>query len=176
VSVEFEVRLGVRTVPKAQLFRDLSAAVRSAILVDSVPSWETGLDSDDVIGSGDDTFRLELGPDAVIQCRCYTVGPEDAFGEDGGWWVCFSVVLRTPESFLLMIFASACLGQVAGTQVLDDSGFFGRGRWLKPADLLAVVATSARLPFADAARLVCASLGVSFESGGDLPDGSALTT
>lgn len=162
MSVELEVRLGVGAVPKEQFLRVLSDVLRGTWHMDSVPSWEADADSGGMIGGGDSAFRLELGSNAAIEGRCYTVGPEDALGEEGGWWVCFSVVLRTPESFLLMLLASACLGQAAKTQVLDDSGFFGRARWLKPVDLLAVAKSSAGLPFAEAARMLCGSLGVSF--------------
>ena len=162
MSVELEIRLGVGAVSRVQFLCVLSDAVRRAFVVDSVPSWEANLDRGGVIGGEDNVFELELGTDAAIEGRCYTIGPEDMHGEDGGWWVCFSVILRTPESFLLLLLASACLGRIAGAQVLDESGLCGQGRWLSPADLLAATEASAGLSFADAARSLCKRLGVSF--------------
>lgn len=158
MSIELQLRLGSDVVPKAALFQALSDALRGTFAVEGLPSWEASPTGGATLGRTEEAFQLTVGTDAQVEVRCHSIGSEETFGFDGGWWVCVSVALRTPESKLLMLLASACLARVAGTGVFDESAMFGLGQTPAPEDLLALVGRWKGTPFSEAARFLDLSM------------------
>jgi hypothetical protein len=110
------------------------------------------------LGGASSGFRLALDENGEVQVLCYSIGPEEAFGEDGGWWVCVSVLIRSPKSTVLLIVTAACLAKMTETQVVDESLLLGRGHSLRPETLLEIVGSSTELSLEDAAANVVAAI------------------
>lgn len=162
MSVELAIRLGDKTVSKTEFLAALSGTLKD--LFKEVPSltWTDEGAGDAVLGGSATSFSIECGVDAKIEVQSSTIGSEETWGEDGGWWVTLSIWIRSSESFLLLLGASGCLGQKSASEVVDEAGLLKRGRWVKPAEVFAIAEEGRGLPFAEAARVVCARLGVTF--------------
>lgn len=146
--------MGSTSIPVEQFVAVVSIEVRRLFSNGVSPSWPNWVAPGDLTGAlGSEATSLDLALDeaTVVQVLAYSAGAESDLGPDGGWWVCFSVGFRSPESKLLMVIAAACLARLAGTSVLDESSILGKGRQIPPACLLELAATNVGSSFEEVA-------------------------
>jgi hypothetical protein len=159
LSIELQVRLGRQVVTRALLFRDLSLELRRLFVLRDQPSWESDAPATGTLGADSATFDLRLGTEAEISVLSHSAGSEETLGEDGGFWVVFTVVIRSHPSELLMLLASMSLARIVGCSVLDESEICRRGRWVTPEEIEAIVSLRSGLPFDEASEVISSDLG-----------------
>jgi hypothetical protein len=70
-----------------------------------------------------------------VQCAFNMAGTEESLGFDGGWWAYISPIQRGSASLQLMTIAAACLAEIAGSDVVDESGLLGEERFVSSAEI-----------------------------------------
>lgn len=160
MSIELEVRLGEKEFALSALWSLLSDRV--SILVTDEPhlSFSPTQDVDTTIGRGAHSFYVRAAA-AELFVICTTIGPEDKWHDQGGWWLTMSVTMRTMESLLLLILVSSCVAEIIDAPIVDESGILGNGMTVPAADVFSMLDLGRKLHFAEAAQLIGTRLGVS---------------
>jgi hypothetical protein len=153
MSVELEVRLGAKVVPMSEVLKAIADELEARFSRDEERrlTWNVSEGSLAVLGAGPGVGRLGVSDDAVVEVRTYSVGTDDELAEDGGWWVSFSAVVRSPDTICLMLIAAACLARLVSAQVLDESLLMKQRRWVLPESMLGRIGTSDVLSFSETA-------------------------
>jgi hypothetical protein len=154
MSVELEVRLGSATVGVSTFVESVATELRARFSKhegDTWPALMTGKDLPELLGGEPCAFLLEMAEGASIEVRSYCVGTTEDFGEDGGWWVSLTAVIRSPETFYLMRLAAACLAKLSAQLVLDEASRLGSDRWIEPDKVLDTLGTNESQSFKEAA-------------------------
>lgn len=161
MSIDLGVKLGTKTVHRAEYLSALSLILQTAFSVRAADIVLSDNGAAESIGLRDFLVRIDVERDACISISVSSIGTEEEYGEDGGWWATLEVELRTEESVLLLALASACLARSFGTSVLDDSGLFKRDRFVESEWLLSVALASSGVPFSESAHRFCQQFGLS---------------
>jgi hypothetical protein len=152
VSVELEVKLRSKEVSVHELVSIVSAELRARFPLDAHPSWPSWMEPETlqgVLGGAKRFLNLGFANDTSMQLLVLSIGDEEVYGEDGGWWVSISPIIRTPQSYCLMMLTAACLARLTQVDVLDDARFLDSSRWISPEVLLTMVGGSKNLCFAE---------------------------
>lgn len=162
MSIELEVKLGTRTISR-QSYRDSVAEEwRSRFPSDPIAYASAGPSESSVLGGSAAVFSFAVGDRALIECTCYSAGPVELLGEDGGWWVTHTVVHRTPESFMLMLIACVCMARALEASILDESCLLGKQRYVQYSEVLSELEQVSGKPLARASREICERFDMGF--------------
>jgi hypothetical protein len=162
MSVELDVKLGDRVIPKGDFLECLSRTTRDLFSCAEIPSWELEQIQVEGIGCEPTVFNLAIGDFAEIQCMCYSAGSEDDLGYEGGWWLGVSVLSRNPNSFLLMLITAICIANLAETEIVDDANLLSANRTIEPSAILSVIGGERNRSIVDVAKSVSKAYGRKF--------------
>jgi hypothetical protein len=154
VSVELEVRMGSAVVAARVLVDEVSRML--AELFPGVPTASLGPvgDSSEVIGGTSAVARVVLNEAAEVEVLCHSAGNEAALGVDGGWWATVSVVVRSPQSVLLLAITAASLARLAGAAIVDASAILRIGHHFAAETVFSLVGASMGSSFEEAAEVL----------------------
>jgi hypothetical protein len=162
MSIELEVRVDTRSIRKKVLFLELSKIMREKFECGLDFSWEREHPESETIVCEPSVFHLAIGNIAEVQCFCYTAGSEEDLGDEGGWWLCVSVVSRNPNSFLLMLVVAACVGNIAESEIVDDANLLSANRTITSREILSMIGSDNTGSFSAIAKSVSQVCGLNF--------------
>jgi hypothetical protein len=163
MSTEFDVRLGEKCIQLDVFTEALDKRFRDMCFSGSVPILKYPTLFEGIIGPTPIIFSISADVRAEIQCQSYMAGSEASLGYEGGWWMCFSIIQRTPESFLLLLLVSACFAELLESNIIDDSEILGAEREVFYGQVVMELKKLTGYTFIEASKTICQRFGVKFK-------------
>jgi hypothetical protein len=170
MSIELDVK--PRQVCVFELFENELAELLSSLF--GTPrdglAWEPLPPPQESLGDHDLSLTLRIeSEDALVFLTCFYVdtGNRAQADNEGGWWFNVDGGYRTRPAFVLMMAVAVCLARLCQGFIVDEVGFFKKGRSVEPSDLLSILQRHSGDRLSNSANEICSALGVMVADQGD---------
>lgn len=92
---------------------------------------------------------LRFADGGIVSLDVMFLGTEVELGEFAGWWVVVDAS-RGSLCLLQLFLVTACVAQLSGQAILDDSHLLGLGTWVEVDEILGVMSRVSGMTAADA--------------------------